>query len=280
MSRTKNKNSLTKMAAIGFVIGSTLSPGTGQAYYGGSSYILSTVTTTAGALTTTGAIVGGILLTLKTTDLYPDGVVQQGDTTRRLLDAAMLVTRSELAMHLELLHSSPTAYTQFSQELMAGQGPAVEAMVRATNLPVATLQADWLAVQSEADARHTLDAFVHQMAPKLTVSDTVAADLAWQLVREQSAAAEGPVHAMAHLWLAAWLGISAESVEAANRQALVQLGVEGDEALRAQLYSDPEPYLRALSVNLELSDMEAIKAHFEALLAQSTTANTQSVHTL
>lgn len=260
---------------LGFAIGSTLVPGKSQAYsltnavyYG---LIISSTTTT------TGAIIGGIVLTAQTVDPAPDGVVQPGDTTRRLLDAAMLVTCSELSMHLDLLHNSPSAYAQLSQELLAGEGPAVDAMVRATRLPVSMLQADWQAAReaegvagSAEEAHQVITAFIKQISPKLSVPTDIAAEVSWKLIREHAAAAEGDALQTTHQWMAEWLGVSTASVARANERALQQLGGAGDEALRAQLYADPEPFLRALSVNLELTDKASIEGRVDALLAQHT----------
>ncbi len=263
---TPSKN-LAKVALVGFALGPLLQR-PARAYYGAAGILILTGATTSGAATTAGIVV----LILKAADVVAAKEPAPGSVARTLIDTALITSRGDLALQLELLSESPSAFARASDELAERKGPAVDALVQATGLPVETLASHWYAatrahgpVTDEAGAQKVVAGFLARMAPELAVERGQAAELAWKLERERTAVGF-PAEARTHLWLAEWMGVPVDAVAKAGEAAAAGLGAEGD--ARARIYAEPERYLDALAVALEATHKAELDQRTASLVEQ------------
>lgn len=263
---TRASSVLPKVAVLGFAMANAAAPRQARAYYALGFALLSTTTTGVGL-----TIAGGVYLTIRSAEDDDEALATPGETSRRLMDVALLSTRGDLGMHMDLLLDSPTAFAQLSHELARGEGPSVDAMVQATGVPVEALQSAWATasapvgqVMSPSDAARVLTGFLVQIGPQLVVPKDATAELAWQLAREQ-AAGTSSADASAHRWLAGWLGVSPEALSSATAAATAGLAMDDGDAARAALYADPGPFLNAVATTLEQSHGDEVYARLSEL---------------
>jgi hypothetical protein len=263
MSKKFSSSRLSKAAALGFVLGAATGPQDAHAYYALGLALLGSTTTSIGL-----GIWGGVVLTKNTGE---NQAVAVGTTTRRMVDVALLAMHSDLGMQADLLRTSPTAFRQLSSEMEQGGGPAVDALQRATGLPQERLVATWAhtladtgPVRSEEAAAQMVQNFMRRIGPELTVSTDVAAEFAWQLIREQSDSSLQP-SGRTHAWIADWLGVDEAEIAEACVLARQQVALESNSDTRQQLYQEPAPFLDAFATTLEAEHGEQIRKRLDEI---------------
>jgi hypothetical protein len=263
MPKQSTTPSLSKVLALGFVLGAGATVKEAQAYYAIGWALLGSTTTSVGF-----GIWGGVLLTNQTVD---DLNVSVGDTTRRMVDVALLAMHSDLGMQAELLTTSPVAYRQFSAELSTGSGPSVVAIQQSTGLSTERLREAWNQAEgqhasavSETEAARIVATFIKVIGPEVAVSNDVASDFAWKLVREESTQ-----NSHTRAWLAEWLGVEQVAIKNACLAAQVELGLVDAANARSLLYEDPNIFLDILSARLESSHAEALQVRLNELTKYS-----------
>lgn len=264
MSMTFSTTRLSTVAALGFVLGSASVPRDAHAYYALGFALIGATTTSIGL-----GIWGGVVLTQNSQT--ENQAMAPGTTTRRMVDVALLAMHSDLGMQAELLRTSPTAFRQLSTEMGQGGGPAVDALQRATGLPQERLVAAWkqtLAeaepVRSEEAASQMVQAFMRRIGPELAVSTDVAAEFAWQLIREQSDDSRQP-SGRTHAWIADWLGVDESAIAEACTLARQQAALGNKADTRQHLYHDPAPFLDAFANTLESEHGEQIRGRLDEI---------------
>ncbi len=272
MKSSKFGKGLTALALGGFVLGSLTSKEARASLY----YLLTvgavSGATTGAALTTGGTAIVIVKMLKKDCDCG-EGYEEMDEAalhTRALIEAGLLTSEGELAAQITLLMESPTAFAQLNRELAAGQGPAVDSLIRSTHLSAEELATAWnragetIGVVSDREqAGAQVMGFLTQLAGQLNADDRMLAELQWSLVRERSQA-DFPASASSHLWLAEWLGVPVESVAAATAKVYAA----GDEDLRKSLYESPDRHINALSIELGDSCGELIDAHIADIMGQ------------
>ena len=264
MKQPSRGGKLASAALLGFSLTGLLKARPARAYGYALGYLLLTSTTVGiGA-----SIAGGVYLTVRSS--RDRDRAETETTTRQLVDAALIGNRGELALQLDLLTDSPTAFAQLGTELSRGNGPAVDAMVHATGLPAARLASAWSIAGSKVGpvsdrdgATRQIVAFVDEIAPELTVSNEVLAAFGWQLVREQTSP-EFPAKSQAHAAIATWLGVPEQAVTQATSAALADLGVSPADA-RAAIYANPDRFADVFSASIEAAQGEAVRARAASL---------------
>jgi hypothetical protein len=290
-----------KTVALGFALGNAFLPGTAHGYY--ALYWGLVSTTVGGTLwltSTTSEKITSYMFTEMTskpaskkpvhkpkpaprpTPKPPTGPSGDDPTdeepfiiAKALVHSALLQSQGDLGMHMRLLSESPTAFAQLAHELSQGEGPAVDALVAATDLEVSVLQTEWTltaSAEEEVDSREKAQrfaaVFLRNIAPQIKVRLATRSDLAWRLIREQKRQdVEGRASGTlaAHTWLARWMGVSTEALMAATRSAVEGLQAESD--LRAAVYAHPEKFFRRLARSLSTAERDALGARAEALKA-------------
>ena len=260
-------------AAPGEARASGTSPGSSSTSSGsltastGSSATVTTLLYTGLTLTT---VVGVTVLIVIVTKMLIDASNdnnssnQAGAKTKALMDAGLLAARGDLGLELGLIVESPAAFDQLDDEFERGDGPAVQALVRATGIPADTLRAHWDAateargpVESEADATRLVVDLLVRMAPDLAGSEAQTAAWLWQLARE-SAGATDPASPHARAWAARWLGVPEESVEAAADVAFAELQGLSEREQRVAIMTDPERFMWIMGAELQRDHAEVV----------------------
>jgi hypothetical protein len=270
MKRSKFGKGLTALALGGFVLG-TLHSKEARA----SLYYLLTVgaisgATTSAALTTGGTAIIIVKMLTDDDDDYEEDYDEAAVRTRALIEAGLLTSEGELAAQITLLLESPTAFAQLNRELAAGQGPAVDALVRSTGLSADELAVAWSragetvgVVSDREQAGSQVMGFLTQIAGQLNADDRMLAELQWSLVRERSQP-DFPASASSHQWLAEWLGVPVDSVAAATAKVYA----DPDQDLRKSIYEQPERHIHALSSELGSTCGDLIDAHIADIVGQ------------
>lgn len=230
----------------------------------------SIATTTTSTVLTVGTTVVGIVLLIKlATDV--DGGTPEG-RTRALLDGGLLNRRGDLGMELGLLVDSPAAFHQISDEVAAGGGPGLDALVQATGLPHATVARAWTTTSAALPPATDADAatrfvvrFLATLAPELQVQPEHATALLDELRRERLRP-DFPADAPAHLWLARWLGVPEHAVA----DATAELGAAGlaDGAAHARLRAEHDRLLDAIAARVAATHHAEVEQRIAALAAE------------
>ncbi len=273
--RGKAKGALKRATILGFALSAAMLPREARAYYALGVGLL--IGTTVGGAITTAA---GVYLTVKVVENSSNSGIEEVSALP-VIEAALLSTRGDFAMHVDLLLTSPTAFAQLDRELAAGAGPAVDAMAIATDIDVATLVAAWerardpvKPVRSAEEARATLTRFLKEIGPSLKVPAEVVADVSWQLIRERFDTSSNSARATA--LIANWLGITAADVGAAADVAVRSLGLDDSDSTRITLFKDPKPFLLALSTELDAKHKGVIDARILELTAPEVAASART----
>jgi hypothetical protein len=303
-----------KTVALGFALGNAFLPGTAHGYYamywglvsttvGGTLWLTSTTTKNIDMDMSTSYLTSENSTSYLTSEMSdattnppkkpppprpppppPKPTGPSGDDptdeepfiiAKALVHSALLQSQGDLGMHMRLLSESPTAFAQLAHELSLGEGPAVDALVTATELDVSVLQTEWTltaSVEGEVDsgekAQRFAAVFLRNIAPQIKVRLATRSELAWRLIREQKRQdVEGKASGTlaAHTWLARWMGVSTEALMSATGSAVEGLQDESD--LRAAVYANPQKFFGRLARSLSTAERDALGARAEALKA-------------
>lgn len=192
-----------------------------------------------------------------------------------LLEAGLLTTRQDLGMAAGLLVHSPAAMDQLNLDVARGNGPGLDALVRATGLPGSTVAKHWSdaataagPVVTEDAARKLVVDFVARVAPELPLPEIQASNLLMELMQERERP-DFPAKAPAHAWVARWMGVPVQAVVDATATAFAP--VEGASALdtRVAISTDPGAFLDALAGAVEESHGAQVDRRIKRLTSQA-----------